>query len=244
MSEGYLYCFSNEYMPGILKIGYTKRSPIERLKEANSFSWGLPFFKLVIAKKVNDYKQKEKYLHKILTNNNTRICNQREFFRISCEEIIDYFNLMDGVDDVEEIKTNDENIEEIKTNNENIEEIKTNYENIEEIKTNDDNFDENITDTDSNTDTKKCRDATKCFINGQRVMHKTNGHEWIGIYNSNNNSIIHNEIEYKGRSPLNCFVKAHYITMRPDRTPRANAWNECMYEVNGVWYSTNDIIAN
>ena len=53
---------------------------------------------------------------------------------------------------------------------------------------------ENITDTDSNTDAKKCRDATKCFINGQRIMHKTNGHEWIGIYNSNNNSIIHNEI--------------------------------------------------
>lgn len=224
MSEGYLYCFSNEYMPGIVKIGYTKRSPIERLKEANSFSWGLPFFKLVIAKKVNDYKQKEKYLHKILTNNNTRICNQREFFRISCEEIIDYFNLMDGVDDIEEIKTNDEN--------------------IEEIITNDENFEENITDTDSNTDAKKCRDATKCFINGQRIMHKTNGHEWIGIYNSNNNSIIHNEIEYKGRSPLNCFVKAHYITIRPDRTPLANAWNECMYEVNGVWLSTNDIMTN
>ena len=30
-SDGYLYCISNEYMPGILKVGYTCRTPEERL---------------------------------------------------------------------------------------------------------------------------------------------------------------------------------------------------------------------
>lgn len=33
MNDGYIYCFSNQSMPGIVKIGMTTRTPGERAKE-------------------------------------------------------------------------------------------------------------------------------------------------------------------------------------------------------------------
>ena len=43
MIEGYIYCFSNPSMPGILKIGMTERTPKKRLNEANaSDTWRPP----------------------------------------------------------------------------------------------------------------------------------------------------------------------------------------------------------
>ena len=59
--EGYVYCISNEFMPGIYKVGVTMRSPLERLKEANSSdTWKIPTYKIEFAKKVMDPKDKEK----------------------------------------------------------------------------------------------------------------------------------------------------------------------------------------
>lgn len=58
-TDGYLYCISNEYMPDILKVGYTCRTPEERLREANSSNtWILPSFKIEFAKKVLNPKKK------------------------------------------------------------------------------------------------------------------------------------------------------------------------------------------
>ena len=43
MSFGYVYCFSNESMKGILKVGMTERTPNIRLNEANaSDTWRPP----------------------------------------------------------------------------------------------------------------------------------------------------------------------------------------------------------
>ena len=52
MSDGYLYCFSNSSMPGILKIGMTERTPDIRLSEANSSNtWKPPTpYKIEFAK--------------------------------------------------------------------------------------------------------------------------------------------------------------------------------------------------
>ena len=35
-NEGYIYILENKGMPGILKIGFTEKAPIERVKEINS----------------------------------------------------------------------------------------------------------------------------------------------------------------------------------------------------------------
>lgn len=96
--EGYLYCFSNEAMPGLLKIGMTMRKPCDRLKEANSAGTFMPPCPYVIelAKKVKNPYEKEKTLHSILEKNKKRQHPDREFFRITVEEIASYFDLMEG----------------------------------------------------------------------------------------------------------------------------------------------------
>ena len=98
MEDGYIYCFSNDSMPGILKIGMTKLLPESRLKYANlPNTWKPPTpYKIVFAKKVNNYKQKEITLHLILAKYAKRIHPRREFFRVSPEEVKTLFDLIDG----------------------------------------------------------------------------------------------------------------------------------------------------
>ena len=69
----YLYCFSNESMPGILKVGMTKL--LKKEKEANkpdTFKPPTPY-KIEIAKKVSNPKQKEITIHKLLSQYTERI---------------------------------------------------------------------------------------------------------------------------------------------------------------------------
>ena len=98
MKQGYVYCFSNKSMPGLLKIGMTKKSPVERLKDANSTDTWRPPDPYVIdfAKFVNEPKIKEKLLHKILAQYTERVNPKREFFRVPVIEVLTLFELMDG----------------------------------------------------------------------------------------------------------------------------------------------------
>jgi hypothetical protein len=94
--EGYIYCISNESMPGIYKIGMTERSPEIRLDEANkSDTWRPPTrYKIEFAKKVKNPKQKETSLHEILKKD--RVTPNREFFRVSITEVLELFKFLDG----------------------------------------------------------------------------------------------------------------------------------------------------
>jgi hypothetical protein len=98
MSKGYLYCMSNPSMPGIFKIGMTKRTPEIRLKEANSSdTWRPPTnYKIEFSQFVTNPKQKEAQIHKILKRNFERINDEREFFRAPIEDIKLFFDLMDN----------------------------------------------------------------------------------------------------------------------------------------------------
>jgi len=99
-NEGYIYCFTNESMPGILKIGMTERTPEKRLNEANEHdTWRPPTpYNFELAKKVSDAYSKEKKLHKLLEKYTYRIHPRREFFRASVEDVSLFFDLMDGED--------------------------------------------------------------------------------------------------------------------------------------------------
>ena len=116
MTDGYLYCFSNPSMPGILKVGMTERTPEIRLNEANSSdTWRPPTpYKLEFAKKVLNPKQKETTLHNLLTQYTLRINPKREFFLVSTEEVKAFFDLIDGdlwVKETEEEEEDDDDDE-------------------------------------------------------------------------------------------------------------------------------------
>jgi hypothetical protein len=87
--EGYIYCLSNESMPGLLKIGMTRRTPENRVKELHTT--GVPsIFKIEYSRKVNKPKEIERMIHKELKH--FRVKDNREFFKISTSDAISLFN--------------------------------------------------------------------------------------------------------------------------------------------------------
>ena len=96
MTHGYLYCFSNVSMPGILKIGISKKTPDTILNDANiSDSWRPPTpYEIQFAKKIIKPKEKlsilRKYKH--LKEKNLKM----DFFQVSIEEIKPFFDIIDG----------------------------------------------------------------------------------------------------------------------------------------------------
>lgn len=215
MTDGYIYCFSNVSMPGILKVGMTERTPEARLSEANaSDTWRPPTpYKIEFAKKISDASGKEKTLHILLEQYTERINPRREFFRVSPEEVRKFFDLMDGEMWVETRKeVEEEEEEEVEDNS---------SESAPRVKP---------------TDVKGCRDMAKCFTNGQRIRHTIGINKtWIGTYDSSNNGIVYDGKFYKS---LSGFAETHYSIDRTDRCKNANGWEECECEVDGKWIST------
>lgn len=210
MTDGYIYCFSNPSMPGILKVGMTERTPEVRLSEANaSDTWRPPTpYKIEFAKKVSNPSQKEKTLHILLEQYTDRIHPRREFFKVSHEEVRKFFDLMDGEMWAETCQEEEE------------EEEDTSSESAPQVKA---------------TGVKGCRDMVKCFTNGQRIRHTIGINKtWVGTYDSSKNGIV-----YDGKTlTLNKFAVSHFNLERPDRVSNVNAWKECECDVDGKWIST------
>ena len=151
-------------MLGILKVGMTERTPEIRLSEANaSDTWRPPTpYKIEFAKKVSNASAKEKTLHLLLEQYTERINPRREFFRVSSEEVRNFFDLMDG-----------EMWEETR---------------IEE----DEEEEEEDSDPVARVKPKGCRDMSKCFTQDQRIRHTIGINKTvIGIYDTKKNGIIH-----------------------------------------------------
>lgn len=93
--SGFVYCFSNPAMPGLVKIGYTEATVDQRLAEANAPNTWVPMpFLAEFAKYVRDPLAKEQTLHKIF--HAQRVNARREFFRVEPETVRLHFELMDG----------------------------------------------------------------------------------------------------------------------------------------------------
>ena len=83
----YVYILSNISMPGLIKIGRTNRSVEERLKELNNTSLPTEFI-VENTIETSDSKYLEKMVHKNFDKH--RINENREFFRINHEIVIEY----------------------------------------------------------------------------------------------------------------------------------------------------------
>tara|TARA_B100000787_G_C16126873_1_gene265416 strand:+ start:47 stop:949 length:903 start_codon:yes stop_codon:yes gene_type:complete len=92
--EGIIYIISNPAMPGLVKIGKTINLE-QRMNSLFNSSIPLPF-RCIYAKKVKNYNQVELKLHRGL--NSHRENPNREFFRISEEEVINFLELVEGED--------------------------------------------------------------------------------------------------------------------------------------------------
>ena len=93
MSRGWIYCLSNKYMLGILKIGQTKGEPLARADQL--YTTGVPVpFTVELSVLTDNYEKKEKILHSLLEKNHSRVNPKREFFEITVDEVRPYFDLM------------------------------------------------------------------------------------------------------------------------------------------------------
>lgn len=82
---GFVYVLENRSMPGILKIGYTSKSPFDRAKELSSTGVATPF-KVAHAIESEYAKKVERQVHRLLSE--CRINKNREFFRCDIDRAI------------------------------------------------------------------------------------------------------------------------------------------------------------
>lgn len=93
---GYIYCLTNPLFDGVLKIATTDLTPDNKAKELTSHD-AIPLsFNILFAKKVNKPYEKEKFIHRLLDQYTERVNPKRKFWRTTSEEVLGFFNLMDG----------------------------------------------------------------------------------------------------------------------------------------------------
>ncbi|HBO22449.1 MAG TPA: hypothetical protein DD649_06110 [Providencia sp.] len=86
-TEGWVYVLSNEYMPGIYKVGMTTVSPESRAKELSSATGVPDKFKIEASFYSDAPADDESFIHKHLSE--FRINESREFFKCDLEDITD-----------------------------------------------------------------------------------------------------------------------------------------------------------
>ena len=80
----WIYVLSNESMPDVIKIGYTKQSPKERANQISSATGVATPFKVEYVFKCHEGEFLESEIHKYLDS--CRVNTNREFFSISINE--------------------------------------------------------------------------------------------------------------------------------------------------------------
>lgn len=94
--SGYICCFSNASMPGILYVMATHECPAICLSEVNISALPTPYRFEVSKKIATNLHQKEKSLHNVLDQNTQSSDLAIGFYRVSLTEVRAYLDLMDG----------------------------------------------------------------------------------------------------------------------------------------------------
>jgi len=217
--EGYVYCMTNEHMPGFVKVGYTDRTPEERLAEANGDTWSIPCWKCETSVKVKSPREAEKAIHLLLGNDGGRVSSRREFFTCS----VDYVKMVFAI-----LRTQnpESTVAAIAT------ELKRSV-----------SFSETPSSSPSASPVvgggTGIRESKKIFRDGQLLKHTYKGNEAIAIYKKEDDVFIWQGTEYASLSRLN---SAHKQAVNPELKSAGNAWDEwmCMDE-NGNYIPVKNL---
>lgn len=84
MSYGFIYCLTNEYMPGVCKIGFTDRAPSQRCRELSASTSVPVSFNIEFYVEVEGAAAIERQIHSAFDG--VRVSAGREFFRCTPAE--------------------------------------------------------------------------------------------------------------------------------------------------------------
>lgn len=85
---GYVYALINPSMPGLVKVGRTARSPLDRASELSGVT-GVPTpFVVVYHQFFSDSEDAEAHVHEMLSQNGYRVSDVREFFSADITAVI------------------------------------------------------------------------------------------------------------------------------------------------------------
>ena len=84
----YIYVLENELMPGLVKIGFTKNKPSERVKQINAATGVAMDFDVKYQYPCFNAHDLEKEIHIYLESQGFRVNKKKEFFNITVEQAI------------------------------------------------------------------------------------------------------------------------------------------------------------
>ena len=100
----WIYILSNPTLPGMLKIGFTKNRPAERVKQINAAT-GVPLdFKVEWAFACFNAHDLEKEIHTYLQATGVRVNNRKEFFYIDLDKAKEVVTKLGKLYSMEDLK--------------------------------------------------------------------------------------------------------------------------------------------
>jgi len=219
-----VYCMTNEHMPGFVKVGYTDRTPEERLAEANADTWSIPCWKCEASVRVRSPRDAEKAIHLLLGRDEGRVSSRREFF--SCP--VDYVKMVFAILRTQNPEPTAAATILAEVNAVIATELKRSV-----------SFSESPSPSPSPSVTGPIRESRKIFRDGQLLKHVYKGDEAIAVYKKDADVFVWRSIEYASLNRLN---SAHKQVVNPELKSAGNAWDEwmCMDE-NGNYIPVKNL---
>jgi hypothetical protein len=227
VKEGYVYCMTNEHMPGFVKVGYTDRTPEERLAEANGDTWSIPCWKCETSVRVKSPRDAEKTIHLLLSHDDGRVSPRREFFTCS----VDYVKMVFAILRTQNPEPTPRAVIMAEVNTVIANELKRSVSFCEELAA---SSPSSIGSTGTGI-----RESKRIFRDGQVLKHTYKGDEAMAIYRKDSDVFVWKGTEYASLSRLN---SAHKQSVNPEIKSAGNAWDEwtCM-DVNGNYIPVKNL---
>jgi len=228
VKEGYVYCMTNEHMPGFVKVGYTDRTPEDRLGEANGDTWSIPCWKCETSVRVKSPREAEKAIHMLLSHENGRVSPRREFFTCSVEYVKMVFAILRT--------QNPEPTPQAVILAEVAAVIANEMHRTVSFTT---EFTEAAASPATSTGGTGIRESKRIFRDGQVLKHTYKGDEAMAIYRKDSDVFVWRGTEYASLSRLN---SAHKQSVNPELKSAGNAWDEwtCM-DMNGNYMPVKNL---